>query len=652
MRTPGEIPRQQGGWHDDFDDAAYRALVESVRDYAIFMLDHEGYIRSWNRGAERIKGYKAHEIIGKHFSVFYPQDRIDEGWPEHELEVAQSTGRFEDEGWRLRKDGSRFWANIVFTRIDHPDGTLRGFAKITRDLTERRAHEQDLARSEERFRLMVDHVRDYAIFMLDSNACVASWNKGAQEIKGYLHEEIVGQHFSRFYPADVVADGWPERELQIALSDGRVEDEGWRVRKDGTRFWASVVITALFDDEGQHIGYAKVVRDLTDRRRIRTLEDEGQRLTTFLAMLAHELRNPLAPIANSVAIMQSQPLESETLRFCRDVIGRQAAQLTRLVDDLLDVSRITSGKIQLERTVLDLRIALTQAVETLNPEALRLGQSLRLELPDAPVWVEGDLARLLQVFGNLLGNAVKFTPPGGTISATMAVQGGRAEVRICDTGPGIPPERLVDVFELFVQGEPHSPQAQGGLGLGLSLVQQLVSLHHGEVSAFSSGEPGKGAEFLVVLPTVAAAVEPATSRRPAQPVGPRRVLVVDDNRDAADTLQQRLQACGYRTDTAYDGRSAMAAIRDTRFDAVLLDLGLPDVSGLEVARLLGKATDAPPPLIAVTGYGQQSDFAATKSAGFCAHLTKPLRPDEVERALSQLFGEAGNEALPVEDRER
>ncbi|MFC3816266.1 PAS domain S-box protein [Lysobacter sp. GCM10012299] len=645
MSTGGEIPRLHGDWQDDLEDAAYRELVESVRDYAIFLLDHEGYIRSWSRGAERIKGYKPHEIIGKHFSVFYPRERIDQGWPEHELEVAQSTGRFEDEGWRLRKDGTRFWANIVLTRVDHPDGTIRGFAKITRDLTERRAHEQNLARSEERFRLMVDNVRDYAIFMLDTQGHVASWNKGAQQIKGYVHDEIVGQHFSRFYPADVIASGWPDRELQIALAEGRMEDEGWRVRKDGTRFWASVVITALFDEEGHHLGFAKVVRDLTDRRRIRTLEDEGQRLTTFLAMLAHELRNPLAPIANSVAIMQGQPIESESLRFCRDVIGRQAAQLTRLVDDLLDVSRITSGKIKLERAVIDLRIAMTQAMETITPEAQRSGQLLRIDLPDDPVWVRGDLARMLQVFGNLLSNAVKFTPVGGTISAAMVANGDHAQVRVSDTGPGIPPERLADVFGLFVQGEPHSPQTQGGLGLGLSLVQQLVTLHEGEVSAFSTGEAGKGAEFLVVLPMVAGPVESTDSPRPAPRARARHLLVVDDNRDAADTLQQRLQACGYRTATAYDGRSAITAIGQTRFDAVLLDLGLPDVSGLEVARQLGQILADPPPFIAVTGYGQESDLAATKAAGFRAHLTKPLRPDEIERALSQLFGEAGSEAL-------
>lgn len=648
MATADDAPQPPGAWDDNVDDAAYRSLVDSVRDYAIFLLDPNGYIRSWNRGAERIKGYRADEIIGRHFSMFYPQERIAEGWPEHELEVARALGRFEDEGWRLRKDGSRFWANIVLTRIDDPDGRPRGFAKITRDLTERRAQEEKLFRSEERFRLMVDNVRDYAIFMLDTEGRVASWNRGAQQIKGYLPDEILGRHFSTFYPPDVVAGGWPERELQIAMAEGRVEDESWRVRKDGTRFWASVVITALHDDEGKHIGFAKVVRDLTERRRVRTLEDEGQRLTTFLAMLAHELRNPLAPIANAVSIMQGQSIESESLRFCRDVIGRQVAQLTRLVDDLLDVSRITSGKIRLERSVFDLRHVLSQSVETISPEAQRRTHVLDIGVPGDAVWVHGDRARLLQVFSNLLNNAVKFTPPGGRICAAIERNGADVEVRIRDNGPGIAPERLAEVFGLFVQGAPHSAQAQGGLGLGLSLVQQLISLHEGEVSAFSSGEPGKGSEFLVKLPAAAAPVEAVPNDRPAAPLSPRHVLIVDDNRDAADSLQHRLQECGYRSYTAYDGQSALAAIRATHFDAVILDLGLPDVGGLDVARLLRSELKDPPPFIALTGYGQDSDLAATTAAGFHAHLTKPLLPGEIERVLSLQFGEAGSARIADE----
>jgi PAS domain S-box-containing protein len=634
------IPLRLAAWEDNVDDATYRLLVDSVRDYAIFLLDPDGFVCSWNKGAERIKGYQAGEIIGRHFSQFYPQEKNEQGWPEHELAVARDTGRFEDEGWRLRQDGSRFWANVVLTRIDHPDGTLRGFAKITRDLTERREQEEKLHQSEERFRLMVENVRDFAIFMLDSQGRVASWNRGAQKIKGYAPEEIIGQHFSAFYPEEVVADGWPERELQYALAEGRVEDEGWRLRKDGTRFWASVVITAIYDDEGRHVGFAKVVRDLTESRRVQALEDEGQKITTFLAMLGHELRNPLAPIANAVSIMRNETIESESLRFCRDVIGRQVVQITRLVDDLLDVSRITSGKIRLELSVLDLRPVLAEALEAVEAEAQRRAHELRNHVPDGPVWIRGDRARLLQVFSNLLDNAVKFTPPRGKIAIALRQDGEHIEVSVHDNGPGIPPEGLSDVFGMFVQGGLQSAHIEGGLGLGLSLVQQLVALHGGQVSVFSSGESGKGSEFLVRLPSAPAPDAVVPVERTALPPSPRHILIVDDNHDAADTLQARLQESGYRSYTAYDGVSALAAIRGTQFDAVILDIGLPDVGGLDVARMLRAELRDPPPFIALTGYGQEGDMAATRSAGFHVHLTKPLLGGEIERTLSQLFNKA------------
>ncbi|GAB3373261.1 PAS domain-containing sensor histidine kinase [Lysobacter rhizosphaerae] len=627
-------------WGAGISDATYRLLVESMPEYAILLLDADGHIRSWNKGAQRIKGYRAEEVIGRHFSMFYPRETIEQGWPEYELGVARATGRFEDEGWRVRKDGSRFWANVILTRIDNPDGSLRGFAKVTRDLSERREQEERLRRSEERFRLLVDGVRDYAIFMLDTTGHISSWNPGAQEIKGYTADEIIGRHFSTFYTEEALARGWPARELEIALAEGRVEDEGWRVRKDGTRFWASVVITALHDSEGRHVGFAKITRDLTAHRRVRALEDEGHRLTTFLAMLGHELRNPLAPITNAVALMRAEPIASESLRYCRDVIGRQVAQMTRLVDDLLDVSRITSGKVRINPQVLDLRPVLTEAVETVETEARQRAHALQIEMPEAPAWVVGDRARLVQVLSNLLNNAVKFTPPGGNIHARLRIVGGHVEVVVRDNGPGIAPEKLVDIFNPFVQGEQDEGHSQGGLGLGLSLVQQLVGLHGGEVSASSSGQPGEGAEFLIRLPATIAPAIAAASEPPAAPKATRRVLVVDDNRDAGDTLQAMLQFAGYESHAVYDGASALQAVRDSRFDAVILDIGLPDVSGLEVARRLHASSNPPPPLIALTGYGQDTDLAATREAGFHAHLTKPLMADKIMLVLSQLFNDA------------
>jgi len=247
-------------------DDAYRRLVDSVRDYAIFLLDTQGHVVSWNQGAERLKGYRPDDIIGRHFSVFYPPAAIEKRWPQYELETAARLGRFEDEGWRVRKDGSYFWANVIITAIHGDDGKLMGFSKVTRDLTERRENEERLRQSEERFRLLVDGVQDYAIFMLDTEGRIMSWNQGARRLKGYTAPEVIGKSFSIFYPPEALERGWPATELREAMRLGHFEDEGWRVRKDGTRFWANVVITALRDSDGTLRGFSKITRDLSDRR--------------------------------------------------------------------------------------------------------------------------------------------------------------------------------------------------------------------------------------------------------------------------------------------------------------------------------------------------------------------------------------------------
>lgn len=486
-------------------DSDFRLLVEAVSDYGIFMLDPTGRVRSWNRGAQLLKGYQQHEILGQHFSVFYPPDKCNEGWPGRELAEAMRLGRFEDEGWRIRKDGSRFWANVVITALWDADGTHRGFAKVTRDLSERRRIEELLRQSEERFRLMVDGVRDYAIFRLNPDGRIASWNLGAQLNKGYVAEEVIGRHFSIFYPQDKREAHWPEHELECALRDGRFEDEGWRVRKDGTRFWANVVITALFDEQGEHRGFAKITRDLTNSRRIDVLEEQSRQLTQFLAILGHELRNPLAPIANMVGVMGRSPLPEGPLRIGVGIMERQVAQLQRLVDDLLDIGRITSGKILIQRQPVELQALLDEAVEAIRPAIEAKQHQVTLHVEPVPLWVDGDRARLLQVISNLLHNAAKFTPSGGHVVLSLLRAGDTAQIGVRDNGPGIKPSDLAYVFRLFAQGAADmASREHGGLGVGLSLVHQLVTDHGGQVSAFSSGQPGQGVEFVVTLPLIAA----------------------------------------------------------------------------------------------------------------------------------------------------
>jgi PAS domain S-box-containing protein len=370
-----------------------------------------------------------------------------------------------------------------------------------------RDHALELLRqSEERFRLMVESVRDYAIFMLDPDGYVTSWNKGAELNKGYTADEIIGRHFSVFYPQEKLEARWPQHELEVAQREGRFEDEGWRLRRDGTRFWANVVITALHDADGRHRGFVKVTRDLTASRRIHALEEQERRLTQFLALLGHELRNPMTPIANAVSIMQLEEPTNPRMRAARDILARQVTHLRRLVDELLDVGRISTGKVHLVEEVLSLQQVVDDAAVAVRPTMVERGHEFIVNVPEEPMHVLGDAVRLVQVLTNLLNNAAKFTPPDGRVSLSLtATRDGRAELGVRDNGPGIFPDELPGMFKLFVQGGNEGPGGtQSGLGIGLSLVQQLVHLHGGDVSAFSTGVAGEGAEFLVHLPLVPA----------------------------------------------------------------------------------------------------------------------------------------------------
>ncbi|MBI5276107.1 MAG: PAS domain S-box protein [Burkholderiales bacterium] len=622
-------------------DRRLQLLIDAVTDYGIFVLDPHGHIVSWNTGAQRLKGYQRHEILGRHFSIFYPPESVAAGWPQEELRRAEQLGRFEDEGWRIRQDGTRFWANVVITALRDADGTLQGFAKITRDLTERRMQEEKLRQSEQRQRLLVESVRDYAIFMLDAEGYVRTWNRGAQAIKGYTADEIIGRHFSEFYTPDDRQAGKPSRELVEAREFGRVEDEGWRVRKDGSLFWANVVITAVRDTAGALVGFAKVTRDMSERRRLEELERSSRRMNEFLAMLAHELRNPLAPIRNAVTIMQLESLQSPVLRNCRDVIDRQLTHVTRLVDDLLDVGRLTTGKIKLRRELLRLAEVITRSVEMARPMIESRRHRLSIELPSYPVYVNGDSVRLSQVVQNLLVNSAKYTPEGGDIVLALEEAEGFASIIVSDNGRGIEPEHLERIFELFMQAEAGVGSTESGLGIGLTLARSLVEMHGGSLSAYSAGI-GKGSRFTARLP-VATGVETQKARAEGPKVTGMRVLVVDDNRDSADSATDIIRLLGNQVECAYDGAAAVDVARRFRPQVILLDLAMPGIDGFETRRqlLLEPGMDSAY-MVAMTGFGNEDDKRRTRASGFDGHLTKPVELD----ALISLLNEA-RERSPV-----
>lgn len=614
----------------------FRTLVETISDYAIFLLDTDGTVMSWNRGAQRIKGYEAAEIIGSHFSRFYSEDAIARGWPQKELELARRHGRLEDEGWRIRKDGTRFWANVLITALHNEAGEVIGFAKVTRDMTEQMKGAAKLRESDETFRLLVLNVKDYAIFMLDPHGHVISWNAGAAQIKGYLSSEIVGRHFSVFYLPEDIAAGKPERLIQRAREDGSVQDEGWRVRKDGSLLWANVTLTAIYDEHRQLRGFAKVTRDMSERKKLEEVEASAQRMKEFLATLAHELRNPLAPMYSATSVMERAPGDEALVRANLGIVARQLRHLTRLVDDLLDVGRIAAGKLELRRSVIAIREVIAAAVEGSAPALDARAQRLAMDPDNVEFHVFGDLTRLAQVLQNLLINASKFSPEGTTITLRTQLNGRTGQVSINDQGCGIAQEALSKVFNLFVQGGHPGQTGTGGLGIGLSLCRSIIELHEGSITAASPGV-GLGSTFSVRLPIV---TERHTSAAPfiARTRAGLNILVVDDNRDAADSMGLLLQMTGHAIKVAYDGVTALRSVEDFTPDVALIDLAMPDMDGFELMReLRDYAHLHHTRFYALTGFGEPGIREETSQAGFHGHIVKPVDID----ALAEILRSAG-----------
>ena len=490
-------------------ETRFRLLVESVKDYAIFILDPRGYVTTWNPGAERINGYKAHEIIGKHFSTFYPADDVAAGKCDRELEIASREGRFEEDGWRVRKDGSRLWANVTISALRSTDGSLVGFAKVTRDLTERRAAEEQARR----LQLLVESVRDYAIFVLDPTGHVETWNTGAERIKGYKAQEIIGKHFSVFYPPDVVATGKCELELQIADREGRFEEEGWRIRKDGSRMWASVTITAIRDSDGRLIGYAKVTRDLTERvaveERLRALAAERAGLAEkartqqfqerFVAILGHDLRNPLSSIDMGLAILQQRELDPGTIPVVSRM-RKSTQRMSRMIEQILDLTRTRlADGLRVVPAPIELQTVIGIVVDELRAAFPK--RAIDVHCP--PLVGRWDQDRLEQVFSNLIGNAIEYGAPERPVTVTARAAGDDVQVEVHNHGPPIPQALQAMLFDPFRRGERESKSpSASGLGLGLYISSEIVQAHGGTIEVRS--RPEEGTTFRITLPREAA----------------------------------------------------------------------------------------------------------------------------------------------------
>ncbi|GJE09489.1 hybrid sensor histidine kinase/response regulator [Methylobacterium longum] len=621
---------QFGSATEPTDEQRFRLLVQSVTDYAIYMLDPTGIVVSWNPGAERFKGYTEAEIIGQHFSRFYTEEDRQTGLPKRALATAANEGRFEQEGWRVRKDGTRMWAHVVIDPIRDPSGTLIGFAKITRDISAQKAAREALRQSEERFRLLVQGVTDYAIFMLDPDGVVTNWNSGAARIKGYTEAEIVGQHFSRFYTEEDRAAGVPARALETAKREGRFEAEGWRVRKDGTRFWASVVIDAIRDDTGRLIGLAKVTRDITERRsgqealeKARGSLFQAQKMEALGGLssgIAHDFNNILTVILGNLDLLRRAP-EQRRERLINNAV--QAVEQGRKLTQQL----LAFGRRHLHQPeVLDLN-RLILGMDDMLKQSLRGDIRVEFDLAQELWPVEVDPAQLQIALINLAVNARDAMPRGGQFrirTENVTAPGSDLEqsvaIAVSDTGSGMPPEVVARAFEPFFT----TKEVGKGTGLGLPQVYAFAQQSRGSVRITS--EVGRGTTFTISLPhTQAQIVErQRVSHDPDAAARPLRVLVVEDNAQVAEVAVSILTERGHAVVSSASASEALHVLTSGQpFDVILSDLVMPgEMNGFDLAQHVRDRWPTLPVLLA-TGYSDQA--ARAIKAGFPL-ISKPYEP--------------------------
>ena len=572
----------------------FRHFLTSVADYAIYMLSPEGIVSSWNVGAQRFKGYTPEEIIGQHFSRFYLEEDRASCKPARALQIALEQGKYEEEGWRLRKDGTPFWASVVIDPVRDTQGKLLGFAKITRDITERRQAQEALRASEEQFRLLVQGVTDYAIYMLSPTGHITNWNVGAERIKGYVRDEVIGTHFSRFYTQDDQASGLPEQALAKAARDGRFEMEGWRVRKDGTTFWANVVIDAIYGDSGALVGFAKVTRDITERKKAaealqqaREALLQSQKLEAIGKLtggVAHDFNNLLAVMVGGLERLSTQsdgPPNPKVL----DSMQRAANRAANLTQQLLTFAR--------QQPMKQEPCNLSQVIDSFDAVLRRVGDStitfnFQLAPNLGPVMV--DATQFEASLLNLMTNSRHAMPGGGTITLSTsevelsshqveALPAGRfVRVTLQDTGSGMSPEVITRAVEPFFTTKPVGK----GTGLGLSQVYGFVQQSNGGMTLRS--EIGSGTTISLYLPVVPVSDNEKTLSKDARP-GNKKALVVDHDPDARRAAALLVEEIGYEALEADSSAEALDIIKGTRNISVLFtEVAMPGMSGIELGQ--------------------------------------------------------------------
>jgi PAS domain S-box-containing protein len=626
-----------------------KLLIQAVTDYAIYMLDANGIVTSWNTGAERLKGYSEAQILGQHFSRFFtPEDRA-AGKPQKALETARSVGRYEEEGWRMRRDGTRFWALAVLDTIYEADGSVVGFAKITRDLTDRRAVMEALRESEQRFRLLVEGVVDYSLFMIDRQGIVQNWNPGAERTKGYRAEEIVGRHFSVFYTEEDRAAGLPAKALQIAAETGKYESEGWRVRKGGTRFWASVVIDRILDAHGNAIGFAKITRDITERHQLERAKEQlfqAQKLETIGQLtggVAHDFNNLLTAVLGSLSLITQMTTDTRVKRLA-ETAARAADRGAKLTSQLLAFARRQTLRPQAS----DLNQLIT-AFDALLRRAV--GETVSVETNLAPeLWVAAvDQAQFQSALLNLVVNARDAMPGGGALvietknvvldesgaaALTEIEPGPYVIASVRDSGSGMTDEVKRRAIEPFYT----TKDIDKGTGLGLSQVYGFARQSNGQLEIES--ERGKGTTVRIYLPRASDDAERATlpkggaKERPGTP----SVLVVEDDPDVLDVTIETVRSLGYQVSSAPNALEALTILghNDARIDVLFADVVMPKgLDGIELAREARRLRPKLQILLA-SGYTREGLRSRENIAEDTVFLAKPYQLSVLAETLRQL----------------